>query len=272
MLEASEGNLDKAGELSRLVLDARREQYPEDHPYVALAHMNLGAHLFESGEYEAALQEMVAARDGFAAAYGDDHVEVFNARFNVGQCLDALGRREEADVELAAAQAELERVGTLPLRLAWVLESRAGIIGEHDGDEAVRLIDAATAIYGAELGSDDPELARHHITKAEVLLQVDVPESALASAQRAVELVQSLPDLHRIFMPAAQLLLGRALIANARHADAIAPLEAALAGYDAQEVTRGPRALHPRVLGASAVENRRGRSARRPSRARPWRG
>ena len=150
-----------------------------------------------------------------------------------------MGRREEADVELAAAQAELERVGTLPLRLAWVLESRAGIVGEHDGDEAVRLIDAATAIYGTELERDDPELARHQITKAEVLLQVDVPESALESAQRAVELVKPLPDLHRIFMPAAQLVLGRALIANARYADALAPLEAASKGYDEQEVTRG---------------------------------
>ena len=239
MLAASQGNLEEARELYRLVLEARRERYPADHPHVAFAHLNLGANHFESGEYEAALEQMIAARDGFAAAYGDDHVEVFNARFNVGQCLDALGRRDEADVELAAAQVELERAGNLPLRLAWVLEARAGIVAERDEAEGLRLIDAATEIYKTELGRDDPELARHYVTKAEVLLQAGRDAAALEAAQQAVTLVKGMPDLHRIFMPAAQLLLGRSLVANGRYADAIEPLELALAGYDEQEVTRG---------------------------------
>jgi len=239
MLASSQGNLEESGELYRLVLEARSERYPEDHPHVALAHMNLGANMFESARYEAALEQMIAARDGFAAAYGDDHIEVFNARFNVGQCLVELGRMDEADVELAAAQAELERVGTLPLRLVWVLESRAGNLAASDPDEALRLIDAATKTLADELSSDDREVARHHVTKAEVLLAAGRQEAALASAERAVELVGGLVDLQRIWMPAAELLLGRALIANERYADAIAPLERSLAGYAEQEVTRG---------------------------------
>jgi serine/threonine-protein kinase len=224
------GHYAESEALNRRVLEMQRRLYGERHPLVADTLINLGAIQFEGGQYAAAER---FDRDALAMMrewYGRDHPATASALLMVGRALVQQQRLDEAGALLRESLAIQERVyGRVHPRVASAL-NELGIVVLRQGqlDEAEANFSRMTDIY-REVYHD-----KHYYIGVALSNLAGVAQQR-GDYRRAETLFRevlrryadTLPAAHQL-VGIAKIRLGRALVSQARYADAEAET---LAGY-----------------------------------------
>lgn len=90
------GNLPRAAEIERYVLEDQRRLVGNRHPDTLVAVGNLAATLSRQGNLKEGLALQREARDGYAELYGPEHPETLNAESNLAHMMHVDGDTDEA--------------------------------------------------------------------------------------------------------------------------------------------------------------------------------
>jgi eukaryotic-like serine/threonine-protein kinase len=222
------GHLDEADRLNRRVLDIDRRLYGETHPSVADDLLNLASAAATRAEYVEAERMERQALAIFEKWYGADHPETGSAKMILAQAVAPQGRLDEAASLLESARAIFVRAYPQPHRRLGLVLNGIGNIASQRGRhaEALDAFTKALAVYRevyrdgksqyiavglANLGSAYADLGRY----------VDAEKSI----REAVALSTTIVTTNHPNTAIAQIKLGRVLLKQQRHAEAVAPLE-----------------------------------------------
>jgi tetratricopeptide (TPR) repeat protein len=203
-----------------------------DHPATAnlrhslgIAHRRLGHGQEALRHYEAALAVRERVYGPTSAFVADSLNSVAAARFDSG---DATGAREAADRYLVAAEGAFGPTSRRAAAAHMVVAQYAHETGAKD--EVRTHVDRAFALLAADpIDGPDVELAWAQLQWSELALALGDPAAAVESAAKAGATFTAVDDPTAVY---ADLLAGKAELARKRPADAIAPLERAVAGLD----------------------------------------
>jgi eukaryotic-like serine/threonine-protein kinase len=231
IVHKAQGRYPEAEAEFRVAIEGLEAALTGEPPALAQARGNLAAVLHLQGHSDQAAQQMRAVVATLEPALGEQHPEVLSARNNLAVIALAQGHLAEAEAELRAVVegrrallgASSEGVATARDNLANVLRA-AGRLPEAEAEHR-----AALEIRLARLGPDHPAVATSHNNLGAALQAQGKLEEAAVELQAAVDVwVRSHGDDH----PSAALArtnLGGVLISLQRHAEAVEPLERALA-------------------------------------------
>ncbi|HEU0029866.1 MAG TPA: serine/threonine-protein kinase [Kofleriaceae bacterium] len=207
-----------------------------DHPDVAMVHVNIGNTQYRRGDFPAALRSHQRALEIRRAVFGPRHAQVGESLVNVGTVLEAMGEYERA---LQHQQDGLDiLVATLPPEHPMLGVAHSGLansqfrLGRYA--DALGHYQAALDQHRKVLGDKHPTLVGDLFNMGLVLQQMMKLDDARDHYTRALDLAAAtLPPDHLIV---GYILsnLGGVYWAQHRPAEAIPPLERALALREAQ--------------------------------------
>lgn len=231
------------------------------HPDVAQGYTNLASIAFSRGDYAGAETEYRHALEVAEGALGPTHPLVGSIRHNLAGALGETDRLADAEAEYRAA-AEIWRV-TLGPRHPLLVKSSASLAPLLDklgrAEEAESIAREAVAIAEAVLGAEHPDTANAHHSLGLLLRRRGELQEAEAELRIAYELYRAHPEDARA--AASAYVLGDLLLARGRPAEALAPLEEALAFHASSEPTAEERGELGLALARALAE-------RDPARAR----
>ncbi|HEY5926470.1 MAG TPA: serine/threonine-protein kinase [Kofleriaceae bacterium] len=208
-------------------LEVREKLYGPKHDEVAASLSALGGVEYITGDYAKALEHYKRSIDIYAAVRGADHKETGGARKNVGMTLTALGRGDEAKVELEEALRVAKKHND-QASIADVLNDLASAVAPKDRPASIdytrRAIEMRIKLYGPS----HPLVASSQINLALDLIeerQYDEAETNLRAALATWE--AKLGKTHpRLAYPL--IGLGKIALARKQGASAVPSLERAV--------------------------------------------
>ncbi len=222
------GEFEQAIQIHTEIARRRRDEGGDAHPQLFISYANLASVHAMLGHSELALEAARRSTELALASRGPEHVDYATALHNEGEILRSLGRFEEALGQLERARAVFAAVlGDDSPKVASTLEHEAGVLqGLRRFDGAVALMRRALEIFDRRGTAQDVAITRANL--ADLLRDAGRPADGLADANAAVELL--LPELPGAPETAYALMVqGEILVEIGRAADAIAPLERAIA-------------------------------------------
>ncbi|NVJ01065.1 tetratricopeptide repeat protein [Myxococcus sp. AM009] len=193
-------------------------------------HRSLGGALFNHGKYAEATEHFLQARQQASAALGEDHPRMAGMWANSGMGLSTLGRYEEAtDAVRHALELGVKWLGPRHPRVAHIQINLVMLLLQRQRpDEALPLALEAVRTYEAS-GQESPGETRARMFLGHIHLR----RKEYAQAREALE--HGLAVGERVFGPTAPDLadtltgLARVLAAQGRNAEALVPIQRALA-------------------------------------------
>ena len=238
------GQHEQSIEFGRRALAMRERVLGPKHPDTGATHINLGLALHNAGRLAEAKDHLERAIEIHGAALGEDHVLVAASLNNLALVVAGLGDTERA-LALHRRALEIRRKRLEPQHPEIAISlANVGIALMELGrlDEARVHLEEALAIDQQALGSMHPEVALVHVDLARLAEREGDHVAAERGFAAAIAVEEaSLGPTHPSLV-IALLGLGRAHAAQHRHADAIVPLERALAIASAAEVSEELRA------------------------------
>jgi serine/threonine-protein kinase len=216
------GHLDTSDAINRRVIEMDRTLHGPRHPSVAQDLINLGATEMDRGHWAEAGRYRTDALDIIRAWYGEDHPETASVMALVAQALVAQGSYDEATDLLRRALATHERAyGPIHPRVAIALNELASVaLRRGDYDEAQRDFERSLAIQRAvypgghqRVGITLSNLASVHLARKDFARAETLFREAVDILVRAVGEDDTNTGI-------AHIKLGRALVRQARYADA----------------------------------------------------
>ncbi len=238
------GQYERSIEFGRRALAMRERVLGPKHPDTGASHINLGLSLNNAGRLAEAKEHLERAIEIHGASLGEDHVLVAASLNNLALVEAGLGDVERAlALHRRALEIRRKRLEPQHPEIATSLANVGiGLMELGRLAEARVHLEEALAIDEHALGAMHPEVALVHVDLARLAERegdhlAAEREFAAAIAVEETALGPTHPNLVR-----ALLGLGRAHAALGRHADAIVPLERALAIATASEVSAELRA------------------------------
>jgi tetratricopeptide (TPR) repeat protein len=167
IVNAKEGNSEKAFEAFKQALALIEKVQGVDHADYANIHNNIGVFLLESGRYDEALTYLERAARLAAGSIGPEHSVVALSVFNSAEALNRLHRYNEARSAAERALAIWRRNGASPYFVAAALTMLGeALVGQGNSREAAARAAEAVQLYGNDLSTSYPHEARFVLARA----------------------------------------------------------------------------------------------------------
>jgi tetratricopeptide (TPR) repeat protein len=230
-IHQARGDLDAAIAEHERALKIRQQTLGADHPGLSVSLVNLGSAYSTRGENDRALGYLQRALAIDEAAIGPDHPDLARVLINLAVVQSIRGALEEAQMHASRAVALQERsFGAEHPELAPTLGNLGNIaIVRGDHDAAAGYYQRALALQEVALGPEHPDVAGTVANLASVDLTRGDLDTAGDRFARALTIWEKHLDADHPVVGYALAGLGRVRVEQARHRDAVALLERALA-------------------------------------------
>jgi eukaryotic-like serine/threonine-protein kinase len=228
------GALGEARADARRAVAIYRRALGPSHPRLVAALLNLGNFQYRDNDLQAALATDQRALDLALRVFGPGHRQVADARYHLGAVYFGLGRVAEALAQFhQALDAFTAELGPDHPRVAEVLSAIASA-EERRGDQraALGLYRRALAIQEKVYDGDHPWVAATLYNLGVAVKELGEAQTAEGYFRRCLKIWEASYGEHHYLVAHALTGLGQALIGEGRPAEALAPLERALAMGD----------------------------------------
>jgi serine/threonine-protein kinase len=229
------GRFDEAAAMRRRILEQTRTTFGETSAQTAVAYESLGHNLIAQSHISEAVGMFRKAVACNVAVFGEESVGTSIARYALGEALMIGGHYDDAQREVGNSLAMMKRLNPNAGDTSET-EFRELLIAEIDrraqrSHQAVEELGVLVPKLQKTLGESDPTTNYAMTELGWAQLDAGDTDAALATMQRAVADARAAfaPDNYRLASP--MIVLGRALVADGRAADAEPMLREAKKAY-----------------------------------------